>query len=109
MQITSTPAIAANAAKSSADLLAEAPSTPPMSVERLLPPTSISLQANSSQPFPTTTDDLPPIKASGSSLVQAENKLNARISLLVGGSELEAHCQLDSTRWRNSRDLPKRI
>jgi hypothetical protein len=61
----------------------KAPSTPPMSVERLLPPTLISLRANTSQPFPTTADYLPPINASGSSLVQAENNLNARISLLV--------------------------
>jgi hypothetical protein len=107
MQITSTPAMAANAgqAQSSADLLAESTIlTADVGGKTLI----ADLNLSAGQYVRTLPDYLPPINASPSSLVQAENNLNARISLLVSGSELKAHCQLDSTGWRNSRDLPKR-
>jgi hypothetical protein len=82
MQITSTPAIAANAAQaqSNADLLAESTVYTANVGGKTF---TADLNLSAGQYIASIPDYLPPINASGSSLVQAENNLNARISLLV--------------------------
>jgi hypothetical protein len=82
MQITSTSAIAANAAQaqSSADLLAESTIYTANVGGKTF---TADLNLSAGQYVATIPDYLPPINASGSSLVQAENNLDARISLLV--------------------------
>jgi hypothetical protein len=82
MQITRTPAIAANTAQaqSNADLLAESNNYTANVGGKTF---NADLNLSAGQYVATIPDYLPPINASGSSLVQAENNLNARISLLV--------------------------
>ena len=80
MQINNTPTSAAGTEQSNADTCSRKASfTPPTSRKRTIRPTSISLAGE----YVATIAELPPISASGSSLVLAENNLNARISLLV--------------------------
>jgi hypothetical protein len=82
MQITNTPAIAANAAQAqnNADLLAESTIYTANVGGKTF---TADLNLSAGQYVASIPDYLPPINASGSSLVQAENNLNARISLLV--------------------------
>jgi hypothetical protein len=81
MQITSTSAIAAQAAQaqSSAGLLAQSVIYTP-NVDGKTYTADLSLSAGE---YVATIPNLPNISASGSSLVLAENNLDARISLLA--------------------------
>jgi hypothetical protein len=80
MQINSTSAIAASAAQSTADLLAQSTIYTANVGGKAF---TADLNLSAGQYVATIPNHLPPISADGSSLVLAENNLDARISLLV--------------------------
>jgi hypothetical protein len=82
MQITSPSAIAASTAQaqSTADLL---PQSSVYTANIAGKTFTADLNLSAGQYVATIPDQVPPITASGSSLILAENNLDARISLLV--------------------------
>jgi hypothetical protein len=82
MQITSTSAIAASAAQaqSNADLLTQ---NTVYTADVAGKTYTADLNLSAGQYVATVPDYLPPITASGSSLILTENNLDARISLLA--------------------------